>query len=217
MPDEPLWYDWREQNAYFRIIPRGGDPRWFNPNTSGDPVDLLSGGWFHPFDSSDGHRVPTFYAASSLKAAIVESPFLHDLPLEPCTHPLVLSMAKVAQYQYSVLRTTRELRLIDLARLGSDRVRIPNQLISWCRREDYPTSRAAGRLLHTKYASAEGIRWISRRYPPADCILLFGDRVPGSAELVAQTPSLRDLHAPGTTGFASLQAVLREAGITPLP
>ena len=36
---------------------------------------------------------------------------LHDLPLTPTAHPLVLSMAKVAQYQYSVLRAVRELRL----------------------------------------------------------------------------------------------------------
>jgi hypothetical protein len=38
MPDEPLWYDWHDRNSYFRIIPRGGDPLWFNPNTSTDPA-----------------------------------------------------------------------------------------------------------------------------------------------------------------------------------
>jgi hypothetical protein len=130
----------------------------------------------------------------------------------------VVSLAKVAQYQYSVLRARRELRLTDLTRLGSDRVRIPNELISWCRREDYPKSRAAAKLPHTKYPSAQGIRWTSRRYPPADCVLLFGDRVPHSSdELLVEAPALRDLHEPGTTGFASLQAVMHEAGITPSP
>jgi hypothetical protein len=127
MPDEPLWYDWRDTSSYFRIVPRGGDPLWFNP-------------------------------------------------------------------------------------------RIPNELISWCRREDYPKSRAAAKLLHTKYPGAQGIRWTSRRYPPADCVLLFGDRVPDSSdELLVEAPALRDLHEPGTTGFASLQAVMHEAGITPSP
>jgi len=158
MPDDPLWYHWHDRSSYFRIIPRGGNPLWFNPNTSTDPADPLNGGRFHPFDSTLGGRVPTLYAASSLKAAISESPLLHDLPLTPTAHPLVLSMAKVAQYQYSVLGVVRELQLIDLTRLGSDRVRMPNELIAWCRREDYPTSRSAARLLHTKYPGARGCR-----------------------------------------------------------
>jgi hypothetical protein len=175
MPDEPLWYEWRDTISYFRIIPRDCHPLWFNPNTTTDPADPLNGGRFHPFDSAAGGRVPTFYAASSLKAAISES-LLHDLPLTPTAHPLVLSLAKAAQYQYSVLRARRVLRLTDLTRLGSDRVRIPNELISWSRREDYPKSRSAAQLLHTKYPGAQGIRWTSRRYPPADCLLLFGDR-----------------------------------------
>jgi hypothetical protein len=218
MPDEPLWYDWRDKNSYFRIIPHGADPLWFNPNTSTDPTDCRNGGRFHPFDSAGGHRIPTFYAASSLKAAVCESPLLHDLPLDPVANPFVLSMAKVAQYQYSVLRAKRELRLIDLTRVGSDRVRIANDLISWCRPEDYPASRAAARLLHTKYGGAQGIRWTSRRYPPADCVALFGDRIADSAdELVVEAPAQRDLHEPGTPGFASLQAVMLEAGINTSP
>ena len=218
MPDEPLWYHWRDRSSYFRIIPRGADPLWFNPNTSTDPTDYLNGGRFHPFESADGHRIPTFYAASSLKAAVCESPLLHDLPLNPVAHPFVLSMVKVAQYQYSVLRPRRGLRLIDLTRLGSDRVRIANELIAWCRREHYPVSRAAARLLHTKYGGAQGIRWTSRRYPPADCVTLFGDRIADSTdELVVEGPALRDLHEPGNPGFASLQAVMLEAGIAPSP
>jgi hypothetical protein len=218
MPDEPLWYVWHDTNSYFRIIPRGADPLWFNPNTSTDPTDCLNGGRFHPFDSADGHRIPTFYAASSLKAAVCESPLLHDLPLNSVAQPLVLPMAKIAQYQYSVLRARRELRLIDLTRLGSDRVRIANEVVSWCRREHYPASRAAARLLHTKYGRAQGIRWTSRRYPPADCVTLFGDRIADSADdLVAEAPTLRDLHEPGTPGFASLQVVMLEAGIVASP
>jgi len=35
---------------------------------------------------------------------------------------------------------------------------IPNELIAWCRREYYPTSRSAARLLHTKYPGARGCR-----------------------------------------------------------
>ena len=38
-----------------------------------------------------------------------------------------------------------------------------------------------------------------------------------SDELLVEAPALRDLHEPGTTGFASLQAVMHEAGITPSP
>jgi RES domain len=97
-------------------------------------------------------------------------------------------------------------------------VRIANELVAWCRREDYPVSRSVARLLHTKYATAQRIRWTSRRYPPADCILLFGDRIADSAEeIVVETPALRDLHESGTTGFASLQAAMLEGGITPSP
>jgi hypothetical protein len=48
--------------------------------------------------------------------------------------------------------------------------------------------------------------------------LLFGDRIADSAEeIVVETPALRDLHESGTTGCASLQAVMLEGGITPSP
>jgi hypothetical protein len=218
MPDEPLWYRWYDRGSYFRIIPRGADPLWFNPNTSTDPADALHGGRFHPFESASGQRVPTFYAAASLKAAISESPLLHDLPLAPSGYPFVLSMAKVAQYQYSQLRAISDLQLVDLTRLGSDRVKISNELISWCRREDYPLSRAAARLLHTRYTTAQGIRWTSRRYPPADCVVLFGDRIGDSAAaLCVESPPLRDFHQRGCSGFPSLQSVLLESGLIPSP
>jgi hypothetical protein len=50
---------------------------------------------------------------------------------------------------------------------------------------------------------------------PADCVLLFGDRVPDSSdELLVEAPALRDLHEPGTPALASLQAVMHEAGIS---
>jgi len=94
MPNEPLWYDWHNPKPFSRVIPRSGNPLWFNPNTAHDPADTFNGGRFHPFDSSAGTRVPTLYAASSLKAAIAESPLLHDLPLTLTGHPHVLSMSK---------------------------------------------------------------------------------------------------------------------------
>lgn len=217
MPDEPQWRVWSVGVARFRVIPSGGDPRWFNPNTATDPMSSMAGGRFHPFAAARGGRVPTLYAASTLKAAIAES-LLHDLSLTPPEHPYSLSMTKVAQHQFAVLSPVTDLRLIDLSGLGADRVRVPNELISWCAREDYPFSRAAAQLLHTKYETAHGILWISRRYPPAECTVIFGDRIPMQENaLLVEAPSRRDLHEPGTEGYSDLEAVIREAGIVPTP
>jgi hypothetical protein len=48
--------------------------------------------------------------------------------------------------------------------------------------------------------------------------LLFGDRIAElNDELVVEPPPKRDLHELGTTGFASLQAVMLEADIFPSP
>ena len=217
MPDEPQWSNWCVGDLRYRVIPRGNEPRWFNPNTATDPNNSLEGGRFHPFATSVGARVPTLYTASSLKAAIVES-LLHDLSSTPLEHPYSLSMSRVAQYQFTVLVPRIELRLIDLTGAGADCVRIPNELISWCLRRDYPVSRAAAKLLHTKYGTAQGIRWISRRYPPAECAVVFGDRVPHPEDaLQVQAPNHRDLHLPGTVGYADLEGLMREAGVIPSP
>jgi hypothetical protein len=213
MPDEPSWYDWPPARLLHRVIPCSGDPRWFNPNIAGDPGDSSIDGRFHPFASAAEVRVPTLYAASSLTAAIAES-LLHDLSLVPIDHPYTLSMAKVVLHKFSVMCFTSATRLIDLTGAGADRLRIPNELISWCPREEYPVTRAAARLLHTKYASAKGIRWTSRRYPPEDCVVLFGDRVVNpEAEISIIPPECRDLHEAGSEGYSALEAIIVEAGI----
>jgi len=217
MPDEPKWTQWPAGAPGYRVLPYDWDPRDFNPNTTTDPANPLEGGRFHPFVSATGVRVATLYVASSLTAAIAET-LLHDLSLTPTAHPYSLSMSKVRSHRFAILTPKTDLRLIDLAGAGADRVRIPNELISWCLREHYPISRRAAHLLHTKYPSAQGIRWTSRRYPPQDCTVVFGDRVGGSARaLVVEAPPMRELHEPGTEGYPTLEAVMVEAGIVPYP
>jgi hypothetical protein len=199
------------------VFPRGRVPLWLNPNTAGDPGDPNCGGRFHPFESALGTRVPTIYLASSLKAALCES-LLHDLSLTPPEHPYTLSLSKAAESRFSICMPTAGLPLIDLSGLGADRIRIPNELMSWCAREDYPTSRSAARLLHTKYGNAAGVRWISRRYPPAECVVIFGDRVCAIDSIFScKVPEHRDFHAPGTPGYVDFEAVILEAGITAVP
>jgi len=200
LPDEPLWYEWCASSPYFRVVPRESNLLAFNTNMNSD--------W----------QVPIFCAASSLEAAICQSPLLHDPPPTAVPHPFTLSLRKVAQCQYAVLHPRGKLLLINLTPLGSDRLRLPQELIPACSPEHSTTSRAAVDLLHTKYPEADGIRWTSCRFPPADCVLLFGDRVLVSLfEMGVDYPELRDLDDPGAKGFLSLQTVMLKAGVVPSP
>jgi hypothetical protein len=60
------------------------------------------------------------------------------------------------------------------------------------------------------------MRWTSRRYPPASCLLIFGDRLSSPEQvLTIEQPGFRELHASGCEGYALLERVIlqRQAGI----
>ncbi len=216
LPDEPLWRECNPGTELYRVVPCDGHPLWFNPNDKANPADANQGGRFHPLESVDGTRIPTLYIASNLEAAIAET-LLHHLPEVPPSKPYYLEMQLVRKQRFVKFRVTNPIKLVDLEGAGADRIRMPCERVCWCSRAGYPTSRQAASLLHKRYQEAHGIRWTSRRYPPATCLLIFGDRLRSPEQVLAiEQPALRELHAPGCEGYPTLERALVEAGVTPI-
>jgi hypothetical protein len=203
LPDEPSWFIWTPHREPFaRVIPKGGEPFWFNPNDTVDPLNPFQGGRFHPLRSrADGRPIQTLYGAESLKAALCETVF----------HNVVATVAEgmLARYAHFEAAPRRDLRLIDLAQQGAARLRLSPEHLVFSFPSSYPQCRAVAQLLHARYPTADGLCWVSRRYAPARSFVLFGDRI-GAAEfrLVAGP---NGLDAAGTDGRRTVMQVIEEA------
>jgi hypothetical protein len=209
LPDRPSWREWPAKRPFYRVIPSGGDPCWFNPNTGIDPADPDRGGRFHPFLSMDtGDPVPTFYGGATLKVSLRESVF-HDVAAAPAAARYVVSEGQLAQYAYFRSSFKRKLRLVDLAGAGAERLHMNPEHLTYSWPSHYPLTRACARLMHAKYGDADGMTWVSRRYAPHRAFVLFGDRV--TAGEVRKPADVSPLTEPRTAGWRAVMLLIREA------
>jgi hypothetical protein len=122
--------------------------------------------------------IPTLYASPDTATAIAEA-LLHDVPGKGN-----LPRAALRDRRLSRLRTPRELRLIAL----EDRTLLDAPASA------YGATADAAEAMHDATPDADGIAWVSRRFPAHEALVLFGDRV-GVLELV-DGPIALD-HRPG--------------------
>jgi hypothetical protein len=105
--------------------------------------------------------VPTLYAASEDDAAIAEALF-HDVPAGGN-----LARAALRGRALSRLRASRGLRLI----------RLRDHALLDVPASSYAHTAEAALRLHDETPDADGIAWVSRRFPFHLAFVLFGDRI----------------------------------------
>jgi hypothetical protein len=190
------------------------------PPTAGTPglVELTPATWYrvHPYDPAtarfeahtfndsgegnarfsplivDGRVVPTLYAASSLAGALMET-VLHDVPYPSHGHHHDLQRDLDGALHASSLRLRKPLRLVDLTKVGLQRMGIRPSAMFETDAVDHARTRAWAQWLYRNVPRAQGLAWLSARYPESTAILLFGDRVPAAAVRPTAPPVTRAL------------------------
>ena len=153
-----------------------------------------------------GTVIPTIYAGTTLDCALMETVF-HDVPF--AAGPKVWSKAThVAGKVYSKLTLSRDLALIDLSAVPLHKLGISRKELIECDGSQYPETRGWALALHDQYPDAEGLIWTSRQADPARAIMLFEDRLKGTAMNVSGKPNGL-LLADGSAISEVLQLALR--------
>jgi len=134
-----------------------------------------------------GAVIPTIYAGTTLDCALMETVF-HDVPF--VAGPKNWSKAThVDGKVYSQLTLSRNLALIDLSAVPLRKLGISRKDLIECEGSQYPETRAWALALHDQYPNAEGLTWTSRQADPARALVLFEDRLTGSALTAHGTPT----------------------------
>ncbi|EMQ99839.1 RES family NAD+ phosphorylase [Paeniglutamicibacter gangotriensis] len=135
---------------------------------------------FSPFDSlGTGERVPSFYLAQSLEAALLETS-LHDVHVR---RPRVVSELSLLGKLHARVVPPGPLDLIDLRDMQLEALGLVRENVASSSTEHYPCTRKVARTIHASYPASSGILWHSRQAEISgirhqEVAMVFGDRVP---------------------------------------
>ena len=144
-------------------------PQAFNDSSQGNAR-------FSPL-RGDGGVIPTLYAASTLEAALMET-VLHDVPFPSQAHIHDLERDLQSDLHASRIEMGESLRLVDLTKIGLQRMGLSVSELFETDADDYPRTRDWAQWIHTTVPQAQGLYWMSARQPEGAAMMLFGDRVP---------------------------------------
>ena len=138
----------------------------FNPSTSGNAR-------FSPIRDEAGAVIPTLYAATTPRGALMETIF-HDVPYKSGFKRV--STSRMAGKLHSPLTFQVDLQLIDLSRVALRKLGVaPSHLIDTTKAH-YPETRRWAEALYAQFPKAQGLRWTSRQDDRSQAVVLFGTR-----------------------------------------
>lgn len=156
-----------------------------------------------------GRRVvPVLYAAQTLDGALMET-VLHDVPFPSTGHIHDLQRDLQSDLHASQIRLTAPLQLVDLSKLGLQRMGLRVSQMFETDACDYARTQAWARWLHTTVPQAQGLYWMCARQPECAGLMLFGDRAAAGVVAPTAEPSLHVGH-PQVLG--ALLALLHRLG-----
>ncbi len=163
---------------------------------------------FSPLHGPAGVIIPTLYAAGSLDGALMET-VLHDVPYPSDGHIHDIDRSLRGTLHASSIEITVALDLVDLTKIGLQRIGLRVSEVFETEAHDYPRTRAWAHTLRDALPAAQGLYWMSSRQPECPAMVLFGDRVPAHAVQPGPTPSMPLSNA---KVYASLLALLQRLG-----
>lgn len=135
-------------------------------------------GWgqtrFAPIQQADGSWVHTYYAASTIRCAMLES-VLHDVPLNP---PGFFELERLRHFHLATLVMDVEVDAVTfhtpfLPRLQLTRTMLIESLAAY-----YPQTAAWAQEAFRQRPDACALKYGSRRDDEGNCIMLYGQRLP---------------------------------------
>ena len=146
-------------------------PAEFNP-CKGQPTR------FAPFTNAIGQCVPTLYVATSREAAAFESIF-HDI--EPAAPFKTVRLDVVESRAVSAIAPKRDLLVAGLFAPDLKAWSLSRGELIDTPKSTYSQTVLWAQAIHRARPDLDGLIWTSRQCDPAQCSVLFGDRV-GEAE-----------------------------------
>jgi hypothetical protein len=141
---------------------------------------------FSPIRDASGQVIPTIYGGQSF--ACVACEIILRCPDVPPTDPKtglptlqIVYPSDFASYRHSVIRTTIDLKLVDLTIAGQRRLGVNQNALLAGPKSTYPVTRAWAERIHAGCPDAQGLYYSSFQYGPDFAIVLFGDRLPAGA------------------------------------
>ena len=163
-----------------QLVP-GEVPKWYHVYSTAPPhvneATTFAQGWsdtrFAPIECNDGSAVHTYYAASSVECAILES-VLHDIPLDP---PGQFDVNRLEHYRIAEISFESAIECVSfhtphLPALKLTRAQLIDSLPA-----HYARTRLWAQAAYRECPTAQAIAYGSRRYDAHRCIMLFGQRL----------------------------------------
>jgi hypothetical protein len=159
--------DWGSGRTMHRVHDAAYAANLFHPGTAGNAR-------FSPIRDEAGLVIPTLYAATTPRGALMETIF-HDVPYKSGFKRV--SISRMAGKLHSTVTFQVDFRLIDLSRIALRKLGVaPSHLIDTTKAH-YSETRRWAEALYAQYPKAQGLRWTSRQDDRSQAVVLFGNRV----------------------------------------
>jgi len=168
--------EWGSGRTMHRVHDAAYAANLFNPSPAGNAR-------FSPIRDEAGLVIPTLYAATTPRGALMETIF-HDVPYKSGFKRV--STSRMADKLHSMLTFQVDFRLIDLSRVALRKLGVaPSHLIDTTKAH-YPETRRWAQALYAQYPKAQGLHWTSRQDDRSQAVVLFGTRVQPSDIVAAR-------------------------------
>jgi hypothetical protein len=142
----------------------------FNPSPKGNAR-------FSPILDSSGKVIPTLYAATTDRGALMESVF-RDVPYR--TGFKHVDAKRLEGKVCSTLLFQTDFQLLDLSKIALRGLGIPPRQLIDTTKAHYPTTRGWAEQVYAAHPHIQGFLWSSRQDDRALAVVLFGSRVKAS-------------------------------------
>ncbi len=142
----------------------------FNPSSKGNAR-------FSPILDPSGNVIPTLYAATTPRGALMESVF-RDVPYRAGFKHV--DRKRLEGRACSTLLFQTNFQLVDLSKVALRGLGIPPRRLIDTTKAHYPVTRSWAEQVYAVHAKAQGLLWSSRQDDRSLAVVLFGSRVQAS-------------------------------------
>lgn len=155
--------------------------RWYHiycTETHPTTATTFNQGWgmsrFAPIAQADGSQVHTYYAASTIRCAMLES-VLHDVPLDP---PGMFQLDRLPYFHLATIEIDYEIQAVSFHSPFLPQLKLSRTALIESLAACYPITARWAEAAFIKEPSAAAIKYGSRRDDEGNCIMLYGQRLP---------------------------------------
>lgn len=155
--------------------------RWYHiysTETHPTRADSFNEGWgrtrFAPIKTDLGEQIHTYYAASTIRCAMMES-ILHDVPLNP---PGMFQMSRLPFFHLATIELRNPLQAVSFHSLHLPRLKLTRTMLIESLPAYYDQTSAWAKAAYEQAPAAAAIVYGSRRDDAGNCVMLFKQRLP---------------------------------------